>query len=226
MSWPVARSVARQPDSRPRPGWSAATPAPRRAPTERTGTALRGLLCVVAVVVAASVLAGWPSGAGGGPGTAGGGVPVPGPAAAPVRLTVPSIGVTTPLVRLGVDAAGALEPPDDFAVAGWFAAGPVPGATGPAVLAGHVDSSRGPAVFSRLEEVAVGDEVSVDRADGTAVRFAVTRVERHPKDAFPTVEVYGPTPGAELRLITCGGAFDRTQRSYTDNVVVFARPAG
>ena len=93
---------------------------------------------------------------------------------------------------------------------------------GPAVLAGHVDSTAGPAVFWRLRDLAPGDEVLVDRADGTTARFTVTRVERHPKDAFPTDEVYGPTTGAELRLITCGGEFDRAARSYRDNVVVFA----
>ncbi|WP_448627244.1 class F sortase [Geodermatophilus sp. URMC 64] len=142
---------------------------------------------------------------------------------APLRVQVPALGVDSPLPPLGVDAAGALVPPGDPAQAGWFAAGPVPGDAGPAVLAGHVDSSRGPGVFFRLAELAPGDEVRVQRADGTTARFTVTRVARYPKTAFPTAEVYGPTPDAELRLITCGGAFDRVRRSYLDNVVVWAR---
>jgi sortase (surface protein transpeptidase) len=90
------------------------------------------------------------------------------------------------------------------------------------VLTGHVDSAAGPAVFFRLRDVAVGDAVLVERADGTTARFTVTRVARYPKDAFPAAAVYAPTPGAELRLITCGGTFDRAARSYRDDVVVDA----
>jgi Sortase domain len=145
------------------------------------------------------------------------------PVAAPVRLTVPAIGVDTALPGIGVDDAGALVPPADPDLAGWFTAGVAPGATGPAVLAGHVDDRSGPAVFYRLEELVPGDLVTVARADGTTVRFAVTRVTSYPKRAFGTAEVYGPTTGPELRLITCGGEFDRSRRSYEDNVVVFAR---
>ncbi|WP_167760497.1 class F sortase [Blastococcus sp. CT_GayMR16] len=146
----------------------------------------------------------------------------PGAIAAPVRVHIPSIGVDSALLRLGVDDAGALLPPDDFGQAGWFPAGPVPGDIGPAVIAGHVDSFAGPAVFFRLRELADGDEVRVDRADGTTIRFTVTATHRYPKDEFPTEDVYGPTPRAELRLITCGGDFDRSARSYRDNVVVYA----
>ena len=143
--------------------------------------------------------------------------------AAPTRVSIPAIGVDSVLAEIGVDGAGALVPPADFTRAGWFAAGPAPGETGPAVLAGHVDDRSGPAVFFRLEELEPGDEVQVTRADGGTVPFTVTRVETYPKDDFGTAEVYGPTTGAELRLITCGGTFDRSRRSYTDNVVVFAR---
>jgi LPXTG-site transpeptidase (sortase) family protein len=142
--------------------------------------------------------------------------------AAPTRVRVPGIDVDSSLVRLGVDGSGSLVPPEDFARAGWFTDGPAPGETGPAVIAGHVDSYRGPAVFFRLSELEEGDEVLVDRADGTAVRFTVTEVARYPKDDFPTEKVYGPTPHAELRLITCGGEFDPDVRSYRDNVVVSA----
>lgn len=143
--------------------------------------------------------------------------------AEPVRVSVPRIDVDSTLARLGLAADGALETPADYGQAGWYAGGPAPGDVGPAVLVGHVDSTTGPAVFWRLRELVAGDEVLVHRADGSTARFAVTRVERHPKDAFPTDAVYGPTPDAQLRLVTCGGQFDRSQRSYRDNVVVFAR---
>jgi sortase (surface protein transpeptidase) len=148
--------------------------------------------------------------------------PVTRTVAAPARVTIPAIGVDSTLTELGVDPAGALVPPADFAQAGWFAAGPAPGEVGPAVLAGHVDDYRGPAVFFRLEELAPGDRVEVTDRDGQALGFTVTRVAEYPKSDFATAEVYGPTTGPELRLITCGGAFDRSRRSYTDNVVVFA----
>jgi Domain of unknown function (DUF4397)/Sortase domain len=144
-------------------------------------------------------------------------------AAAPVRLQVPSAGIDTAVVAVDLDAAGALVPPSGDGAAGWYRQGPTPGDLGPAVLTGHVDSVAGPAVFFRLRDVTVGDPVLVGRADGTTLRFTVTRVASYPKAAFPGTEVYRPTPGAELRLITCGGTFDRAARSYLDNVVVYAR---
>jgi len=142
--------------------------------------------------------------------------------AAPTRVVIPAIGVDSSLAEIGVDDSGALVPPEDYDLAGWFAAGPAPGEIGPAVLAGHVDDYTGPAVFYRLEDLTAGAQVLVTRADGQTVVFTVTRVSAYPKDDFGTDEVYGPTTDAELRLITCGGTFDRSRRSYTDNVVVFA----
>lgn len=144
------------------------------------------------------------------------------PVPPPVRLTVPAAGIDTGLTGIDLDATGALTPPSTDTVAGWYRAGPSPGAPGPAVVTGHVDSAAGPAVFFRLRDVRVGDPVSVVRADGTTVRFTVTRVARYPKAAFPAAEVYAPRPGPELRLITCGGTFDHTARSYLDDLVVYA----
>ena len=90
------------------------------------------------------------------------------------------------------------------------------------VIAAHVDSRRGPAVFFRLKELRPGDKVYVPRSDGITATFTVTGVERYPKDAFPTQKVHGPTPDRALRLITCGGSFDYAKRSYRDNIVVYA----
>ncbi|SDO21590.1 Sortase family protein [Klenkia soli] len=141
---------------------------------------------------------------------------------APLSVSVPSVGLSSSLVGIGVDATGALVPPADYAQAGWFDAGVAPGEVGPAVLAGHVDSRAGPAVFYRLEDIAVGADVLVTRADGSTLTFRVTQVAEYPKSAFATAEVYGPTVDAQLRLITCGGEFDRSRRSYVDNIVVYA----
>ncbi|PPK67552.1 class F sortase [Actinokineospora auranticolor] len=158
--------------------------------------------------------------------------PLPGPApltaerVRPVGLRIPAIGVDeSALVPLGLTAGGELQAPADFARVGWFTGGSAPGDPGPAVLAGHVDSRNGPAVFARLRELRPGDLVEVRRSDGADAVFAVDTVQRHPKDAFPTGAVYGPVPGAALRLITCGGVFDRRRSSYRDNVVVFASPS-
>lgn len=148
------------------------------------------------------------------------------PAAVPVRLTIPSIGVSSSLVRLGIAGDGTLEVPTDFQRAGWLRAGPAPGERGPAVIAGHVDSKAGPAVFARLGELRPGAEVDVRRADGRTVRFTVDGSEQVAKKRFPTDDVYGPVPGPVLRLITCGGSFDPASGHYRDNIVVFASVHG
>jgi sortase (surface protein transpeptidase) len=141
----------------------------------------------------------------------------------PVHIAIPAIGVSAAVVRLGLKRDGTLQVPGDFDVTGWFTGGPAPGETGPAVIAGHIDSHHGPAVFYRLRELRPGQEITVGRRDGSSVRFAVDGVAQYPKDDFPTKAVFGPSPDPLLRLITCGGAFDRSRRSYRDNVVVTAR---
>ncbi|MDQ3464167.1 MAG: class F sortase [Actinomycetota bacterium] len=140
----------------------------------------------------------------------------------PVSVELPSIGVRSDLLSLDVDATGVLVPPEPYDVAGWFSGGPVPGDIGPAIIAGHVDSRAGPGVFFRLEEMRPGEAIMVTRSDGSVATFTVARVERYPKVDFPTQQVYGPTPGQELRLITCGGDFDPGRRSYLENIVVYA----
>lgn len=139
----------------------------------------------------------------------------------PSRLRIKAIGVDTSLEKLHIGSGDALVPPHGYGHAGWYADGTEPGDVGPAVIAGHVDSKSGPAVFYRLRELTAGDRIEVVRG-GTSVRFTVTRVAWYPKTAFPTSQVYGPTPDSELRLITCGGVFDHSLRSYKDNLVVYA----
>jgi hypothetical protein len=148
--------------------------------------------------------------------------PGPGQAARPVSLTIPVIGVSTRLVSLGLAADGSLQVPSSTVVAGWYTGSPRPGAVGSAVIVGHIDSLQGPGVFFRLPELRPGDQVYVRRADGTLVRFRVTAVQTYLKDRFPTQAVYGATPDPELRLITCGGAFDAATSHYLSNIVVYA----
>jgi LPXTG-site transpeptidase (sortase) family protein len=143
------------------------------------------------------------------------------------RVTIPVIGVDSTLEHLPLDpATGALVPPTAWMSAGWYKDGTVPGDLGPAVIAGHVDSATGPAVFARIEQLVAGDEIHVTLSTGEVVDFVVDKKIAAPKDAFPTDLVYGPTPTAALRLITCDGVFDRSTGHYTDNLIVFASPRG
>ena len=146
--------------------------------------------------------------------------------AEPVSLVIPSIGVSASIVHLGLTSTGALQVPKTTAVAGWYTGSPRPGSIGSAVIAGHIDSVAGPGIFYRLAQIQRGARVYVRRADGTLAAFRVTVVRQYLKDDFPTSVVYGAVPDAELRLITCGGVFDRSLGSYLSNVVVFARLAG
>jgi LPXTG-site transpeptidase (sortase) family protein len=140
----------------------------------------------------------------------------------PVSITIPSIGVKASMIHLGLTKTGALQVPGSTTVAGWYTGSPRPGATGSAVIAGHIDSYKGPGVFYRLSALKLGDKVYVRRADGTLAEFKVTVVKSYAKDKFPTEDVYGAVPDPELRLITCGGTFDSTTGHYLSNTVAYA----
>lgn len=140
--------------------------------------------------------------------------------ARPLRLRIPAIAVDAPLVPLGLNGDGTLQVPR-YEEAGWYAGGSRPGETGPSVIAAHVDSTTGPAVFHRLDDLEPGDEVFVDYRDAT-VGFAVRDASSVTKSQFPTQQVYGATVAPELRLVTCAGDFDRRTGTYTANLIVWA----
>ena len=140
----------------------------------------------------------------------------------PVHLRLPAQSLEAEVVPVALDDERRLEVPEAH-LAGWYIHRSVPGAVGPAVIVGHVDGPDGPAVFFDLPEAEPGDTVEVVLDDDLEVTYEVDRVEVHPKEAFPTDAVYGPTDEPELRLITCGGPFDPVSRSYRDNVIVFAQ---
>lgn len=152
----------------------------------------------------------------------------PRPVSRPVALTIPLIGVQTKLMYLGLNSDGALQVPplSMISVAGWYTGSPRPGAIGSAIIVGHIDGYNRAGVFFRLNTLRRGDRIYVRRADGTLVEFRVTSVQTYLKDHFPTEDVYGPVPDAELRLITCGGAFDPATHHYLSNVVVYAAEVG
>ncbi|GAA1931826.1 class F sortase [Streptomyces sodiiphilus] len=155
--------------------------------------------------------------------------PLPG-APAPVLLEIDSIGVRAQVMERGVDATGGIDPPPYELpdVAGWYAGGPTPGARGPALVVGHVDTDTGQAVFYSLSAVEPGSEVRVTREDGSVAEFTVIGVDVIEREQFDPVQVYegGQDGLAELRLITCGGTFDRERQSYSANVVVSAYLSG
>ena len=147
----------------------------------------------------------------------------------PVRLTIPAIDVRTSLISLGLEKDGTVQVPPlkGNAPAGWYKGLSTPGEAGASVILGHVDTAKdGPAVFYRLRDLRPGMKLTVDRADGRTVSFVVRSVARYSKKNFPTSTVYGDRPGAELRLVTCGGSFDALRRSYRDNIVVYAAMTG
>jgi hypothetical protein len=170
-----------------------------------------------------------PAGPSGAPGSAAAGAAPTLPAADPVHLDVPAIGVSSDLLSLGLNPDNTVEVPPLSADsrAGWYRYSPSPGELGPSVILGHVDSAEyGPGVFFDLGALKPGDTITVTRDDHTAATFQVDRVASYPKDQFPTLDVYGNTDDAELRLITCGGDFDSSARSYLDNIVVYASLTG
>ncbi|MFD3501215.1 class F sortase [Streptomyces sp. NPDC058676] len=146
------------------------------------------------------------------------------PRSRPVRLLIPKIYVDAPFTDLAIGPTGQLEAPpaDDINLVGWHAKGVSPGETGTAIIAGHVDTATSAAVFAGLGELKKGDTFRVLRADRRTATFVVDSVETFDKDRFPSRRVYGDTPDAQVRLITCAGDYDRSVKDYTENLVVFA----
>ncbi|MCJ1695891.1 class F sortase [Rathayibacter caricis] len=148
--------------------------------------------------------------------------PVLGVGVEPARLSVPAMGLDEALIPLGIAADGTMEVPVDYDDVGWFSGGGRPGGTGRTVIAAHVDSRSGPAVFFRLGELGVDDEIELTGVDGSLHRYRVTATEAHPKAAFPTTAVFGGTLEDEVVLVTCAGDYDTGIGRYEDNLVVFA----
>ncbi|ORM37919.1 class F sortase [Williamsia sp. 1135] len=157
-------------------------------------------------------------------------IDIPKPAAliksTPTRIEIPSIGVDSTLMGLGLDQTGAMQVPPGGFPAGWYTGAPTPGEDGPAVIAGHVDWDGEPGVFFDLRNVDEGAAISVTRQDGTVAQFEVIRVSAFAKAEFPTELIYGSLDYPGLRLITCGGSYNEGADSYDDNIVAFATLIG
>jgi Sortase domain len=143
----------------------------------------------------------------------------------PVAVDIPAIGVHAKLLRLGINSDGTIQVPSlntQVGQAAWYKYSPTPGQAGTSLIEGHVDSYRGAAVFFRLGALHPGDSIDVRLADGITAVFRVTGVRQYLKSRFPAKTIYGATGFAALHLITCGGVFDYTTRSYLSTTVVFA----
>jgi sortase (surface protein transpeptidase) len=134
-------------------------------------------------------------------------------------VAIPAIGLSARIVPVGLTVGGHMDLPSP-SVAGWYRWGTTPGAAGPSVLVGHVDSIHGPAVFYRLSAARTGEKVRVTRADGSATTFTITKVTVVSKTHFPSRAVFGPTRQAAIRLITCAGPF-AAGTGYADSLIIW-----
>lgn len=140
----------------------------------------------------------------------------------PRSIDIPAINLQVSLSLLGLNPDHSVQVPTNFAQPGWYDLGPSPGQIGSAVILGHVDSYRGPAVFFRLRDLVPGDQIHVTLDDGLIANFEVTLVANYPKVDFPSDQVYKSQGKSELQLVTCGGVFDSRTRSYLSNVIVYS----
>jgi sortase (surface protein transpeptidase) len=139
----------------------------------------------------------------------------------PVSLRIPAMGVSVSLSSLGLNADKTVQVPTKFAEPGWFKFGPTPGQVGSAVILGHVDDKKGPAVFFKLKSLKAGDKVDVSLTNGAVSHFVVKTVETYSKTQFPASKVYGSHGYSALQLVTCGGTFDKATGHYESNVVAY-----
>lgn len=145
----------------------------------------------------------------------------------PIKIKIPKINLVADFeTPLGLGTEGEVMVPEAYEKVGYYKYGPTPGELGPAVVLGHVDSVDGPAVFYSLGQLEVGDEIEIDREDGSTAVFEVTNMERHLQSGFPTEQVYGNIDHAGLRLITCSGIFNKGIQRYSHNLIVFAKLKG
>ncbi len=191
-----------------------------KGPEQKSGISMTNVsIGLIVVLVGLALVVGMNSS-----GPSGFGSPAPLAASAPTRVTVPSISAESSLVPTGLKQDGSLEVPpvSEPMQASWFDQSPTPGEVGPSVVLGHVNGGGQPGIFANLKDVVAGSQVFIDRADGQRAVFEVSRVDTIPKDSFPTDAVYNDTANPQLRLITCGGDYDRSARSYLSNVIVYA----
>ncbi len=141
------------------------------------------------------------------------------------RIEIPAISINAPIVTVGLEKNRELHVPANSTQAGWYKHSPIPGQIGPSIITAHLDFGANftPGVFYNLNKIQLGDEIKITNADGSVAVFSVTQTKVVPQNDFPTQLVYGKTPDAQLRLITCAGKYDPKTGRYTHDLVVFAK---
>ena len=148
------------------------------------------------------------------------------PTSNPQRLRIPAIDVDAAVQYVGVNAAGNMAAPSNFKDVAWYKYGPVPGASGSSVIAGHLNNGLGlDGVFADLKNLEAGDEIMVTREDGSEARFVVTEKRVYPYDEVPGDIVFNPAGPARLNLITCAGKWIKNLKTYNERLIVFAELA-
>lgn len=139
----------------------------------------------------------------------------------PSLITISSLSLNAPFEPLGLQANHTIEVPKNNMGVGWFIYGAKPGAVGAFVVVGHLDSASGPAVFTNLNSIQLGDKIFITKTDGSVVVYKVDSLQKYSQNNFPTQAVYGPISYAGIRLITCSGVWDKKAGHYSQNLVVF-----
>lgn len=142
----------------------------------------------------------------------------------PISLSIPKFEINGPVIPVGIyEHSGELEVPEEAETIGWFKYRSKPGDLGPVVLVGHKDSEQGQAVFWHLKDITPGDEIIINREDGSKATYITESIEKFSQNNFPTDMVYGPIDYAGIRIITCAGVYDKQKSRYTENLIVFGR---
>lgn len=140
----------------------------------------------------------------------------------PVRVQIPKLSIDAHVINVGLTKDGNMSVPNNVIDAGWYKYGGLPGNSGTAVIAGHLDGLRGePGVFSSLDKLAAGDVITVSGSNGQAVSFTVRETRSYGQNEQPP-EVFKSTLGSHLNLITCTGSWDRSAHRFAKRLVVFA----
>lgn len=139
----------------------------------------------------------------------------------PFRIQIPSINVDAGIEKVGLLENGQMGVPESFETVGWYEGGPKPGERGNSVIAGHVDSKKGPAVFFYLKNLKEGDEIIISDEKGKSLTFLVNDIKSYPTELSPVNDIFDYSYQSQLNLITCTGIYDRKTGNHSERLVVY-----
>lgn len=144
----------------------------------------------------------------------------------PMRLIIPELNVVAGFQYNGLAADGTMEIPDNIIDVGWYTGSPRPGERGNAIITGHVAQIRKSVVtkqgvFYNLSQLRQGDKLYVINDKGESVTFVVRESRLYDPAADATDVFTSSDNGAHLNIITCEGAWNQDQLSYSQRLVIF-----